>query len=200
MGIRYNEKDYTGQRYGMLVAVRYTGEKQVSPSGETKRIWLLRCDCGQEVRKTTQSLCNWARLPPDKRANAHCGCRQKHGDTSVAFEIFQAEYSDGDISFEKFLELSQMNCFHCGSPVQNTGSTKVRRTSKRTQNGRTKKGNAITATFKYHGLDRIDNDKGHTLDNVLPCCWACNNLRGGRELSTFLVHITKIINNYKNRS
>jgi hypothetical protein len=28
------------------------------------------------------------------------------------------------------------------------------------------------------GLDRIDNDKGYTIDNVLPCCTVCNQIRG----------------------
>lgn len=28
------------------------------------------------------------------------------------------------------------------------------------------------------GLDRIDNTKGHTKDNVVPCCYACNTTRG----------------------
>lgn len=199
MGIRYNEKDYTGQRYGMLVAIRYTGEKQTSPSGKTKRIWLLRCDCGREITRTTQSLCNWARLPPDKRTHAHCGCRQKHGTESVALEIFQSEYSDGDISFDKFLELSQQDCFHCGSQVQDTGSIKVRRSSKRSEGRRTTRNNPITATFQYHGLDRIDNSKGHILNNVVPCCWACNNLRGDRELHVFLKHIRKIVNNHNQK-
>lgn len=27
------------------------------------------------------------------------------------------------------------------------------------------------------GLDRIDNDKGYHIDNVLPCCTACNAIR-----------------------
>ena len=28
------------------------------------------------------------------------------------------------------------------------------------------------------GLDRIDNSKGHTKDNVVPCCYSCNTARG----------------------
>lgn len=28
------------------------------------------------------------------------------------------------------------------------------------------------------GLDRIDNAKGYTRDNVLPCCSMCNDARG----------------------
>lgn len=30
------------------------------------------------------------------------------------------------------------------------------------------------------GLDRIDNSKGYSIDNVLPCCTDCNRIRGDR--------------------
>lgn len=33
------------------------------------------------------------------------------------------------------------------------------------------------------GLDRVDNSKGYTLDNVIPCCGKCNQVRN--------VHLTK---------
>lgn len=42
-----------------------------------------------------------------------------------------------------------------------------------------------------HSLDRIDNSKGYTLDNVLPCCGECNRLRGRRltvEETELLIH------------
>jgi 5-methylcytosine-specific restriction endonuclease McrA len=160
----------------------------------------LRCDCGREIKRTTQSLCNWARLAPDKRMRAHCGCKNKHGAESIALEIFESEYSDGDISFEKFIELSQQSCFHCGCTVDETGRTKTRRSSKRSNGKRSIKDSQVISEFKYHGLDRIDNNKGHTLDNVVPCCWECNKLRGSRDLSSFLQHITKIVENNKKKT
>lgn len=199
MGIQYNQKDYTGTRYGMLVAIKFTGRTTVSPSGSTKRIWLLQCDCGNEVEKSTQSLCNWQRLSEDKRKNVHCGCKNKHGSDSIAYEIYQAEYSDGDISFEKFFDLSQQECFHCGSKVQDSGSNKLRRQVKLI-NGKKIKTDTIACNFQYHGLDRINNDKGHTLDNIVPCCWACNKFRGNRKFFEFIEHINKIANNYKRKN
>lgn len=30
------------------------------------------------------------------------------------------------------------------------------------------------------GCDRIDNSKGHTKDNCIPCCYSCNIMRGDR--------------------
>jgi hypothetical protein len=31
-----------------------------------------------------------------------------------------------------------------------------------------------------HGMDRIENNPGHVCYNVVPCCWACNELKGIR--------------------
>lgn len=196
---QYNEKNYAGQRYGMLVALHYTGERAVSPSGKTKRIWLLRCDCGKEIKRTVQSLCNWSRLSEDKRSNAHCGCKNKYGDESVAYEVYKMSYDDGDITFDNFVELSQQDCFHCGSNVKISGMTQKRFADKR-HNGKKIKTDIINASFQYHGLDRIDNNRGHTLDNVVPCCWSCNNLRGNRNINDFLNHISRIVENYNKRN
>jgi hypothetical protein len=44
------------------------------------------------------------------------------------------------------------------------------------------------------GLDRIDNDSGYTIDNVLPCCGFCNGIRGNRlTVDETKVAITAII-------
>jgi hypothetical protein len=186
MGERYNIKDYSGQRYGKLLVICDTGEKQYSPSGCSKRIWLLKCDCGNKIKITTQSLVNWNNKT--NKENINCGCHKKQGVESIAKEIWKSEYSDGDISFNQFLWLSQQNCFHCNSNVQNSGSIKIRKSKKKLNN----------KSFKYHGLDRIDNEKGHFLSNVVPCCAPCNFLRGKRNLFSFLNHIFKIVNNYHN--
>lgn len=36
------------------------------------------------------------------------------------------------------------------------------------------------------GCDRIDNDKSHTEDNVVPCCGECNKKRGTMEYNEFV--------------
>lgn len=35
------------------------------------------------------------------------------------------------------------------------------------------------------GCDRIDNDKPHTPDNVVCCCWECNKKRGTMDFEKF---------------
>ena len=36
------------------------------------------------------------------------------------------------------------------------------------------------------GCDRIDNDKPHTMDNVVPCCEKCNKKRGKKTYEDFI--------------
>jgi hypothetical protein len=57
-----------------------------------------------------------------------------------------------DITFEDYLCLIKTPCYYCNNLLGSQVETAV-------------------------GLDRIKNDIGYQLDNVLPCCRACNVLR-----------------------
>jgi hypothetical protein len=43
------------------------------------------------------------------------------------------------------------------------------------------------------GLDRIDNTKGHTKDNTVVCCSACNTLKGDRYAKENMPIISNLI-------
>jgi hypothetical protein len=54
------------------------------------------------------------------------------------------------ISKEQFIELLKWPCFYCGKSLsEETGC----------------------------GLDRIDNSKDYFIENVIPCCGQCNQIR-----------------------
>ena len=75
-----------------------------------------------------------------------------------------SEYSKGAkvrgipflIEFQQFEGLWQKPCFYCGAEI------------------------------KTIGLDRIDNDGPYHIDNVVPCCWSCNNSKGTLPLEEWL--------------
>jgi len=62
-----------------------------------------------------------------------------------------------ELSFEKWSELVQSPCFYCGI-VHHKPS-------------------------KINGIDRVDNDKGYTINNSVPCCWPHNHMK--QELSMY---------------
>lgn len=64
------------------------------------------------------------------------------------------------ITIEQLAELRTRPCSYCIGPLPETG----------------------------HGLDRVDNDRGYFIDNVIPCCYECNSHRG----RTWTVEETKV--------
>lgn len=58
-------KDYTGQRFGILTAVKDTGKRRKSNA-----IWLFKCDCGNECEKVIADV----RKDSLKGRTPSCGC------------------------------------------------------------------------------------------------------------------------------
>lgn len=44
------------------------------------------------------------------------------------------------------------------------------------------------------GIDRIDNNKGYTIENSAPCCKICNFMKKTMTVKDFLSHVNKINN------
>jgi hypothetical protein len=180
-------KDYTGQRRGILTFIRPT-EKRTSKGAV---IWEMLCDCGN----TTYS-------PAHKKNRKSCGCldEERHATfnrknlgasrryepiISSAREIWTV-YKDGDIDFDSFYALSQLPCYYCESPPSRTRNRATAGRGKASER-QIKEGN-----FTYNGLDRIDSTKGHTLDNVVPCCWRCNIAKRDMTQEEFFAHIERM--------
>ena len=80
-----------------------------------------------------------------------------------------------DITIEQFKELCHRDCFYCGSAPSNTSWYKNKR------------------SFTYSGLDRLDNDLGYNILNVVPCCIICNRAKNSMPIEDFLLWIDKLI-------
>jgi hypothetical protein len=64
-------RDVTGARYGRLTAVRFVGSRRVG--SQSKRFWLLRCDCGAEVERPYSAFASGT--------TSSCGCLLKQAIT-----------------------------------------------------------------------------------------------------------------------
>lgn len=67
-----------------------------------------------------------------------------------------------NLTREEFNLLVAMPCHYCEAPPSN----ELKRAAYR------------DAVFYYQGLDRKDNARGYTRENVVPCCGRCNWLKG----------------------
>jgi len=72
------------------------------------------------------------------------------------------------LRFEDFSDIIERCCNYCGSPP-----------------------NRKFKDILYNGLDRIDNNKGYEINNIAPCCWACNSAKMNLTRFEFLNRIKK---------
>lgn len=171
--------DRTGQRFGRLVVLKYTGK-----IGRSLAKWLCRCDCG----KTPVVLGEYLRSGHTKS----CGCLKRdwgiargvlNRKSGTAFRLVFNAYTASAkkkhrefwLTEDLFRQLTSSNCFYCGDPPS---------LERRSKNG--------IDCYTYNGIDRLDNDKGYKVANCVPCCWPCNRLKGKRNHSEFIALIQRI--------
>lgn len=73
-----------------------------------------------------------------------------------------------EITFEEFVNLTQQNCQYCGAPPS-----------------------CNHKGFLFNGLDRIDNNAGYTIDNVITCCRDCNSAKMNLTKEVFIDRIKR---------
>jgi hypothetical protein len=185
---------FVGQKFGKLLIIEVVRERATDGRKKVKCL----CDCGQETIKIFSLL--------SQGKTTSCGCAitanakkqisivhqrmidngkwNKDPKMKTVKHVFEF-YSDGDLTFEVFLQLSQQNCFYCGIKPSNCYNWYIYKNSGFT-NFRKENG-----YFTYNGLDRVDNNQPHNENNVVPCCADCNRARLARTQQDFINWINK---------
>jgi len=123
--------------------------------------WKCICKCGKLVYALSKSL--------KSNNTKSCGCirKPKVKKPNLYKKVF-SRYSDGDLTIDKFLELIKLNCYYCNSKPNNNY-----------------KG------FVYSGLDRLDSNLPHNINNIVPCCILCNRFKSNLSLDEFKLWILR---------
>lgn len=147
---------------------RWTVIRRIPHEGEAR--WWCRCECGTEkmLRSSDIRKCN----------TTSCGCRRLPF-LSLYHHLVRANLSrhnhpDMEISFEQFLTFTtETKCFYCWAPIYWAAYTYARSRALHA------KRSDRPQSWGYN-LDRIDNDKGYSMDNVVVSCGRCNFGRANR--------------------
>ena len=168
-----------GKRFGRLVV-------QNLHSTKGRASWVCKCDCGKvkvvdayHLRCKETRSCGCSK-PGKRKAKGHAGknqlwLRYKHTAKTqygLPFEL------DPDV----FEQLTSSCCFYCGVPPRQIY----------TNNGCKSEEAREHAAYKYNGIDRVDNSKGYTDDNVVSCCKLCNKWKGAMTQREFFAHVENI--------
>jgi len=118
-----------------------------------------------------------------RRGNATGNHSRPKGET--AFRQLYRVYKHGaeernlewDLTKKQLRTMTKKDCHYCGKPPSKSI------------------GENLNGEYIYNGLDRVDSSIGYTKENVVPCCWSCNQLKGDRNREDFISLINKIYEN-----
>lgn len=168
--------DMTGRRFGRLVVLSRTSIRiQGSYS------WLCRCDCGLDkivhgpnLRSGHTISCGCALTEYRKQITLSI----KEAAIRRAFQTYRGNAESRrpfELSEELFRLLVTAECFYCGHlpPIEGVKQ-------------------AWGYSQSINGVDRVDNTRGYTPDNVVSCCQTCNDWKKARTLDDFLAQVERI--------
>lgn len=168
--------DITGQRFGELIVLK----RDIREDKSRNMYWLCKCDCGKEKAIRSDAL--------RKGVTKSCGCKMAghrydytmpYGEAQKRrlFKkyLFAAQYNKREfkITYEEFLQITQKDCYYCGDKPSTIAK-------------------GPRGDYIYNGIDRINNNKGYLLDNIVPCCKICNIIKGRLNSDLFQKQVIKI--------
>lgn len=189
-----NIPDLRGQVFNKLTIINLAFVKS------SRAYWLCKCSCKEGNIITAHSAA--LRIGNVKS----CGCliSENNSKTKTTTDINEAIkinarkilagwYSDGNLILDDFLQLTKQNCYYCGEIPKNIMNVY---SHSRYDSNREWTNNLIkNANFVYNGLDRVDSNKPHNLNNVVPCCIICNRYKSDLAQNIFLEKIKLLKDN-----
>ena len=174
--------DEVNHQYGKLTVLSRVGTNKGGAA-----TWLCHCDCGNEIVICGADL--------RRGMSQSCGCLRNEktrgrnilrtlpfGEASFNSLVCRMQRSakqrgySWQLTKDQVRKLTSKPCYYCGiEPAQ-------RGISAAGHNG----------TYIYNGLDRIDNEHGYEIDNVVPCCGTCNLAKRARTQNEFLAWISRV--------
>lgn len=188
--IPHNRKDYTGQRFGRLVATRALGSRKLGKTApKTVTFWEFQCDCGAVVERRMTNILGGS--------SQSCGCLRKEqisalgksqagtkkaGPGGANRTAILRNYKNNaklknrcmDLTDEQIISLCSQNCAYCNRPINEIYQDDV------------------LWDIKYNGIDRINSKIGYTMSNCVPCCSVCNTMKMDMTVEQFKTHIVSI--------
>lgn len=148
-----------------MVECEFCKQKKEYPSYYLKRR-VLSCDCDK-----------WGNEYAEKIGRKSLPNKQSHVNT--IYRHYERAAKDRNLSFEiskeDFRSLIEKECFYCGKEPE------IHYTSKN-----------LRGKYKWNGVDRVDNTKGYSLSNCVPCCKQCNFSKRDLKQEEFLKWIEAV--------
>lgn len=170
-GRGHNLHDLKGNTFGSWLVIERDGSHPVSRQAR----WKCQCICGTEA-----SFYSFTLLRERSTKNLSCGCagiswrkRPYESTYNALVGISKTRNISINLTYAEFLLLTEQEvCFYCEGPV-------------------------VWGQTQAYNLDRKDNTKGYSKDNVVVCCKPCNFGKGARYTCDEWLCMMKALVNFR---
>jgi len=184
---RSDVKSCIGEKFGRLTVIGLE-RKQYHTEDRPRTMYVCKCDCGKtavvrsvSVRKGLTRSCGCLAIEKATGRNNAGALRKYQASFNHLYHMYSTaciKSNKRNLTFsltkQQFRKLTKQNCTYCGKSPSNVNKGEY------------------YGYYVYSGLDRIDNEKGYTLDNVVPCCKVCNWMRRLLPQEEFLTKVKQI--------
>lgn len=180
---RYSHVGYENLTYKVISV-----NVEKSNSNKKRVYYNVICkNCGAHL------ILRWDAIQSDTKHGKCCKCCGNNciANSNALFNISYNRYKQNaivrgftfELTNEEFNRLITSNCHYCNSePVEIQSLKRYNKTGK---------------PIYMNGVDRIDSNKGYTIENTVPCCEMCNRMKLNYNIDKFYEHIEKIYNYHK---
>lgn len=146
----------------------------------------VKCDCGTVFNLSAYSFTSGN--------TKSCGCfakellaersrnNRKYSNSAIGNEYLTYQRSAKrrgyyfNLSYDEFYSLAKSNCHYCGTePIRKIVH------------------NHSVDTEIINGIDRVDNNKGYDIDNVVPCCTTCNFAKHSMSYEEYMSYLRRLV-------
>jgi 5-methylcytosine-specific restriction endonuclease McrA len=155
-----------------------------------RRMYICLCECGRTMHARSFALRH--------QIAYSCGCYvketqaarlSKHGYDYLIRSLMrnyrhsaQRRNHEFMLTYEEFAQLIQSDCYYCGAKPHTQLKDYMRRLKTKD-----------VSSFRYNGIDRLDNARGYVLDNCVTACDVCNNAKSTLSYATFVEWISTCV-------
>lgn len=163
---------------------------------------LCTCSCGIEKFIRLYNLASGKAIScgHTSYASEHQAKRSRKQDPQLTtikrlYKSYKREPGD-TLTLEEFIQLSQKQCYYCGSPPLKSYNYFTAPDYKKVAS----QFSIENGTYVWNGIDRIDSSLPHIFDNCISCCYICNRAKSNMSVKEFYAWIAKISDHIKRTS
>ncbi len=180
------------KKYGKLTVVDifYTNKK---------RMVKCICDCGKErigrpyiLKNSSLASCGCETLKRYQKANRNdpgeCSYNFYYNNIKSGARTRKYEFN---LSFLDFKEITNRSCYYCGLPPQPYNYYLKKDKQIKKTKFKVYQDTIDRSWIAINGIDRVDNNKGYSVENCVSCCAQCNTSKLNYSYDEFISWIKR---------